>query len=225
MAGDRTGVLLELEQCCREAGIELTQDAADGMRAFWRMVLAANERINLTRITGDEEATLKHFVDSLTVLLTGRFAPGARVVDVGTGAGFPGIPLKLACPELQVLLVDATLKRVRFLETVIGHFGWGDVRAVHARAEDLARDRETAGQFDVAVARAVASLDKLVVWCLPLVSPQGHLVAMKGPDVEGELAAAEKVLRRMRAQILEVRRLELPRGAGRRTLVVVERGG
>src|SRR5690606_25176595 len=136
---ERTDVLVGLEEYCREAGIELGEAAADGMRAYWRMVLAANERMNLTRITGDLDAVLKHFVDSLTVLLTGLFSVGARVVDVGTGAGFPGVPLKLARPDLRVVLVDATLKRVRFLETVIGHFGWRDVQAVHARAEMLAR--------------------------------------------------------------------------------------
>jgi len=155
--------------------------------------------------------------------LTGLFTPGARVADVGTGAGFPGVPLKLARPDLRVLLVDATLKRVRFLESVIGHFGWRDVQAVHARAEVLARDPETAGTFDVAVARAVASLDKLVAWCVPLVRPGGHLVAMKGPDVEEELAAAERPVRRLHARVVDVRRLELPREAGRRTLVVVRR--
>src|SRR5690606_35853261 len=191
---ERTDVLVGLEEYCREAGIELGEAAADGMRAYWRMVLAANERMNLTRITGDLDAVLKHFVDSLTVLLTGLFSVGARVVDVGTGAGFPGVPLKLARPDLRVVLVDATLKRVRFLETVIGHFGWRDVQAVHARAEMLARDPETAGTFDVAVARAVASLDKVVTWSVPLVRPGGHLVAMKGPEVEDELAGAERAL-------------------------------
>nr|MBO2477212.1 16S rRNA (guanine(527)-N(7))-methyltransferase RsmG [Bacillota bacterium] len=220
---ERTDVLVGLEEYCREVGIELDEAAADGMRAYWRMVLAANERMNLTRITGDLDAVLKHFVDSLTVLLTGLFSVGARVVDVGTGAGFPGVPLKLARPDLRVVLVDATLKRVRFLETVIGHFGWRDVQAVHARAEMLARDPETAGTFDVAVARAVASLDKVVTWSVPLVRPGGHLVAMKGPEVEDELAGAERALRRMGARVADVRRLALPREAGRRTLVVVRR--
>mgnify|MGYP001033296931 CR=1 FL=1 len=223
MAGDQTNVLLDLESCCGELGIELGEGAAAGMRAFWRMVLEANAYMNLTRITADEEAVLKHFTDSLTVLLTGLLAPGCRVADVGTGAGFPGVPLKLARPDVPVLLVDATLKRVRFLETVIRRFGWSDVKAVHGRAEDLARDPAMAGAFDVATARAVASLDKLVLWCVPLLRPGGHLVAMKGPEVEDELAEAGRALARRGAAVEDVRRLELPRGAGRRTLVVIRR--
>jgi len=216
-------VLIGLEEHCRELGLELSPGAADGMREYWRMVLAANERMNLTRITSDEEATVKHFVDSLTVLLTGVFTPGVRVVDVGTGAGFPGVPLKLARPDLRLVLLDATLKRVRFLQEVVAHFGWADVEAVHGRAEELARRPGWAGAFDVVTARAVAQLDKLVTWCVPLLRPGGHLVAMKGPDVDAELKAAGKALKRLGARVAAVERLVLPKGAGRRSLVVVER--
>jgi len=218
-------VLEGLEHYCQELGIDLPPEAGAQMRAYWRLVLAANERMNLTRITGDEEATLKHFVDSLTVLLTEVFADGARVVDVGTGAGFPGVPLKIARPDLPVTLVDATLKRVRFLEEVVEHFDWRDVRVIHARAEQLARDSGEAGAFDVATARAVARLDKLVAWCVPLLRPGGYLVAMKGPDVDEEAVQAQRVLRRTGAEIADIRRLVLPREAGRRTLVVIRRLG
>lgn len=218
-------MLVGLEEFCAEMGIALAPAAAEKMRAYWRLVLAANERMNLTRITGDEEATLKHFVDSLTCLLTGVFAPGARVVDVGTGAGFPGIPVKLARPDLGLTLVDATLKRVRFLESVVEHFGWQDVQVVHARAERLAREPQSAHAFDVAVARAVAPLVRLVRWCVPLLRAGGHLVAMKGPDVDAEAAAAQGALRGQRARIASIQRLSLPQGAGRRSLVIIVREG
>src|SRR5690606_26572411 len=111
--------------------------------------------------------TLKHFVDSLTVLKTGVFERGARVVDVGSGAGFPGVPLKIARPDLSMVLLDATLKRVRFLQAVIERLGLEGMEAVHGRAEELGRRPGWAGSFDVAVARAVARLDVLVRWCMP----------------------------------------------------------
>src|SRR5690606_21114997 len=143
--------------------------------------------------------------------------------DVGSGAGFPGVPLKIARPDLSMVLLDATLKRVRFLQVVIERLGLEGVEAIHGRAEELGRRPGWAGSFDVAVARAVARLDVLVRWCMPLVKPNGCLLAMKGPDVEEELAAAERALRAARARVVRVERLALPKGAGQRNIVVVEK--
>jgi len=212
-----------LEQYAREFGVELSPAQGAALRAYWRMVLETNRYTNLTRITEDRDATLKHFVDSLTVLKTGVFERGARVVDVGSGAGFPGVPLKIARPDLSMVLLDATLKRVRFLQAVIERLGLEGMEAVHGRAEELGRRPGWAGSFDVAVARAVARLDVLVRWCMPLVKPNGCLLAMKGPDVEEELAAAERALRAARARVVRVERLALPEGAGQRNIVVVEK--
>src|SRR5690606_27339939 len=125
-----------LEQYAREFGVELSPAQGAALRAYWRMVLETNRYTNLTRITEDRDATLKHFVDSLTVLKTGVFERGARVVDVGSGAGFPGVPLKIARPDLSMVLLDATLKRVRFLQAVIERLGLEGVEAIHGRAEE-----------------------------------------------------------------------------------------
>lgn len=222
--GPEAKAMLEgLEQYAREFGVELSPAQGAALRAYWRMVLETNRHTNLTRITEDRDATLKHFVDSLTVLKTGVFERGARVVDVGSGAGFPGVPLKIARPDLSMVLLDATLKRVRFLQAVIERLGLEGMEAVHGRAEELGRRPGWAGSFDVAVARAVARLDVLVRWCMPLVKPNGCLLAMKGPDVEEELAAAERALRAARARVVRVERLALPKGAGQRNIVVVEK--
>ncbi|MFS8524299.1 MAG: 16S rRNA (guanine(527)-N(7))-methyltransferase RsmG [Limnochordales bacterium] len=214
-----------LQQYAAQIGVPLSDEQAQAMRTYWAAVLETNRHTNLTRITDDKEATLKHFIDSLSVLPTGVFGPGARVADVGTGAGFPGVPLKIARPDLQLVLIDSTLKRVRFLRSVIRLLGWDDVEAVHARAEALAADPKWAGTFDLVVARAVAKLDALANWCLPLLRPGGRLVAMKGPDVAEELKEAAGALAAGGGRLVKVERLALPEGAGRRSIVIVERTG
>jgi len=216
-------MLAGLEEYARGIGVSLGEEQAEAMRSYWRAVLETNRHTNLTRITDDKEATLKHFIDSLTVLSTGVFHRGARVADVGSGAGFPGVPLKIARPDLQVTFIDATLKRVRFLKSVIDFMGWRDAEAVHGRAEEVGRRAAWSGAFDVVVARAVAKLATLGNWCLPLVRPGGHFVAMKGPDVERELKEARSSMAAAGGRVLRVDRLALPEGAGTRSIVIVRR--
>lgn len=214
-----------LESWSDAMGIHLPEGAGEGMRSFWRLVLETNKHTNLTRITDDRDAVFKHFIDSLTVLQTGLVAPDSRVVDVGTGAGFPGIPLKIARPNLRLTLIDSTLKRVRFLQEVVKAMGWRDVEAVHGRAERLGRDKPWTGRFDVAVARAVARLDRLGPLCLPFVRPGGYFIAMKGPDMDEELRQGEAALKNAGGRVVDVVELQLPEGMGRRTLVVVAKQG
>lgn len=216
-------MLADLQRYAERVGVSLTDEQVAAMREYWRAVLETNRHTNLTRITDDRDATLKHFVDSLTVLKTGLFSEGASVVDVGSGAGFPGVPLKIARPDLRVTFVDATLKRVRFLQSVIDMFGWDDVQAVHGRAEDVGRQNGWARAFDVAIARAVAKLDVLAGWCLPFVRDGGHFIAMKGPDVDEELKSASKAFRAAGGRLVRVDKLALPDGAGERSIVIVGR--
>lgn len=216
-------MLDDLQRYAKRIGVSLTDEQVASMRTYWQAVLETNRHTNLTRITDDRDATLKHFVDSLTVLRTGLFAEGARVVDVGSGAGFPGVPLKIARPDLRIVFVDATLKRVRFLQSVIEKHNWADAQAVHGRAEDFGREKGWAGTFDVAVARAVAKLDVLAGWCLPFVRDGGHFIAMKGPDVDDELKSAGKAFRQVGGCLVRVDKLALPDGAGERSIVIVRR--
>lgn len=213
-----------LERLSGRIGVDLAEEAGRLMRRYWKLVLETNEHTNLTRITEDREAVLKHFVDSLTLLRTGLISPGARVVDVGSGAGFPGIPLKIARPDIGLLLVDSTLKRVRFVQEAAAALALKDVEALHGRAEKIGTDPGRAGTFDVATARAVARLDRLAGWCLPFVKPGGHFIAMKGPDVEEEVSDAEGALRAAGGRVAKLERLALPEGAGERTLVIVAKG-
>lgn len=216
-------MLARLPRYAEAIGVPLDDDQMEEMRTYWRAVLDTNRHTNLTRIIDDRDATLKHFIDSLTVLRTGVFQGGARVVDVGSGAGFPGVPLKIARPDLHLTLVDATLKRVRFLQSVIEKLGWSEAAAVHGRAEDLGRRAPFRAAFDVAVARAVAKLDVLTNWCLPFVRAGGHFIAMKGPDVDDELRVADAALARAGGRLVRVEKLRLPEGAGERSLIVVQR--
>lgn len=150
-------------------------------------------RFNLTRITTPEGIGVKHFLDSLAVLHAVSIPPHARMIDVGTGAGLPGLALKIARPNLALTLLDSTAKKLAFCRAVADDLGLADVRIVHARAEDAGRQAEYAGQFDIAVARAVAPLKTLLPWLIPFVRPQGLVVALKSAQVDNELPAARRV--------------------------------
>lgn len=158
------------------------------------LLLEWNENINLTAITDPEEIRIKHFEDSLTCLETGLFMPGVRVIDVGTGAGFPGLPLAMARPDISVTLLDSLKKRLLFLDEVIRVTDTQNAVTVHARAEDGGRDKKLREQFDIAVSRAVSRLSVLCEYTLPYLKVGGSLIAMKGPSAEEELAEAKKAI-------------------------------
>ena len=166
----------------------LPEGAAEQFDAFHRRLCAANEQIDLTNVTGEDEALEKHYLDSLTAL---PYLPaGARCVDVGTGAGFPGVPLLLARPDLQMTLLDALQKRIAFLTETLDDIG-ASAECVHARVEDFARERRET--YDAALSRAVAPLPILLEWLLPLVRVGGRCILWKGPAVQLEMDDAKRV--------------------------------
>ena len=167
--------------------LTLPAGAAERFAAYYRLLTERGAVMNLTAITGEEVVARLHFLDCAALL---RYAPfaGARVIDVGSGAGFPGLVLKLAEPDIRLTLLDSQQKRVEFLREACAALGLSDVVCVHARAEEAAEYRET---FDIAVSRAVARLNLLCELCLPLVRPGGVFLAMKGPDCAEEAAEAE----------------------------------
>ncbi len=154
-------------------------------------------RLNLTRLTSPSEIAVKHFLDSLAPLAVLTPPHEAAVIDVGTGAGLPGLAWKIARPDLRVTLLDSTAKKLAFCRAVADDLGMTNVQTVHARAEDAGRRPELSGAFDVAVARAVAPLERLLPWMTPFLRPGGLLVALKGANVEEELPAARPVARRL----------------------------
>jgi len=192
-------------------GFNLSEEVYLQLARFQALVLVGNEKMNLTRIVSPEDFAVKHFVDSLSLLpfLPVEKPDGARftLLDVGTGAGFPGGPLRMVRGDMGLTLLDGTRKRLDFLRGALLELGvLGEI--IHARAEDMPR-LMPARRFDVVTARAVARLDKLVGYALPLVAPGGCLLAMKGPDVVQELADARAVIKKHRAEVEAVTRVQL----------------
>ncbi len=159
------------------------------------LLLEWNKNVNLTAITDPDEIRIKHFEDSLTCLETGLFFPDAKVIDVGTGAGFPGLPLAMARPDISVTLLDSLKKRLLFLEEVIAQTDTKNAKTVHARAEDGGRDKQLREQFDIVVSRAVSRLSVLCEYTLPYLKVGGTLIAMKGPSAQEELQEAQNAIK------------------------------
>ena len=203
-----------------DKGFSLSDSQIAQMARFEDLVL--NAPMNLTAIKDSTDFAIKHFIDSLTLLpWVDKLNSNASCIDIGTGAGFPGVPLKIARPGLNITLLDSLLKRILFLRSAALEIGLGDVECVHARVEDYAKENDRV--YDMAVARAVAKLGKLVEYALPLVRPGGVFFAMKGPDVFGEIKEAEGVLEKYGAVVEGVEYVEIAPGMGRCVVVVRKR--
>ena len=202
-----------------EMGLSCTPDQLARFRAYYDLLEEKNRVMNLTAIHGEDESARLHFLDCAAPLL--RFPmDGARVIDVGSGAGFPGLPLRILSPEMRLTLLDAQLKRVGFLREVCAALGFDDVQCVHARAEETAEMRE---RFDFALARAVARLNVLAELCLPFVKVGGAFLALKGPAVSEELAEAEKAVAQLGAAVEDVFDYSLPGETLRHNIVVLRK--
>ena len=202
-------------------GIKITEEQAEQFQTYMELLLEWNEKINLTAITQPEEVVEKHFLDSLTLLSWGKLKQGAKVIDVGTGAGFPGIPLKIARPDIDLTLLDGTMKRLNFLGEVCTALKLS-ARRIHKRAEEAGLDKTMRERYDVATARAVANLPVLAEYCMPLIKMKGYFIAMKGPDAAAECAAAAGALRKLGGRLVECRNFTLPDGSAR-SLVICEK--
>ena len=199
-----------LDQVMKEYGITLTETQLAAFTAYYELLIEWNEKMNLTAITQPEEVAVKHMVDSLSCHDESVFKKGCKVIDVGTGAGFPGLPLKLLREDIELTLLDSLNKRLNFLQTVVEKNALSKVLLVHSRAEDGARKKELRERFDVAVSRAVARLNVLCELCLPYVKPGGYFVALKGAQYEQETAEAQNALKVLGAEIESVRKISLP---------------
>lgn len=214
-----------LEAGASALGLAIESAQMTAFRRYYDLLVEWNAKFNLTRITGEDEVATKHLLDSLAVLRLPASRDWRSLADIGSGAGFPGIPLRIMRPDLEVTLVEATGKKVGFLEAVISELGLSGVQALHARGEELGRKPEFREAFDAVTARAVARLNVLVEYCLPLVKVGGQFVACKGPDGGAELLEAEAGCRELGAGAAETVEFELPDDGGRRTLVVVTKAG
>ncbi len=200
-------------------GLRLDDAQLADFETYYRELIAWNRRVNLTSITDTDEVQIKHFLDSLTCLLAlGSGAGGdsdaadrrLRVVDIGAGAGFPGLPLKIVRPGWELTLLDAVGKKIAFLEHLVGVLGMKNVKAIHGRAEDLGREPGRRAGYDLALARAVADLPVLAEYALPLIRVGGIFVAQKGHDIEDELRRAQAALRQLGGRLDAIIPVSLP---------------
>lgn len=210
-----------LEAGAAALGLAIEPAQMTAFRRYYDLLIEWNAKLNLTRITGEDEAATKHLLDSLVVLRLPVSREWRKLGDIGSGAGFPGIPLRIMRPDLEVTLIEATGKKVGFLEAAISELGLSGVQAIHARGEEVGREPAFREAFDVVTARAVARLNLLVEYCLPLVRVGGQFVAYKGPEGGAELQEAEAGCRELGAGEADTVEFALPDEGGRRTLVVV----
>ncbi len=199
----------KLQQYAAEYGVTVDDIAAEKFDRYAQLLVEWNTRMNLTAITEPDDIVLKHFVDSLTAVALLPERQGIKVIDVGTGAGFPGIPFAIVRGDIQLTLLDSLNKRLTFLREVCEVLGI-NARLIHARAEEGGRKADLREQYDVATARAVAALPVLSEYCLPFVKIGGQFIAMKGPDGDAELTASKIAIDTLGAQIHGVRELTVP---------------
>lgn len=207
----REQFIIELEKL----GIKLTELQKKQLEQFYKLLITWNEKINLTRITSKEDVYLKHFYDSLTIVKVVNLEEKETLCDIGTGAGFPGIVLKIAYPHLKITLVDALQKRVNYLNEVINDLGLKDIEAIHVRGENLKE------KYDVVTARAVANIEKLLGYTMHLVKKDSIFVAMKGNITEELTVSVEKKIS-AKYEIVKIEEFQLPYENSQRSLIVIK---
>jgi 16S rRNA (guanine527-N7)-methyltransferase len=212
-----------LIQGSKSLGLELEEEEINKFIEYKNLLKEWNEKINITSITDDVEIDIKHFIDSLTPLLTGLFNGKKKIIDIGTGGGFPGLPLKIVRNELEVTLLDSLNKRIIFLNEVINSLGLGEIEAIHKRAEELSRKDEYREQYDICISRAVASLNTLSEYCIPFVKKGGYFISMKGPDVEGELKESENAIKILGGKVTDKKIITLPMSEINHSLIIIEK--
>ena len=193
------------------------------LAAYAELLKEWNEKINLTAICDDEGIATKHFLDSASALLTGYVR--GKVIDVGTGAGFPGLVLKIAKPEIKLTLLDSLNKRINFLKDVCEKVDINDVEFVHSRAEDGGKNRDYRGKFDTVVSRAVANLTVLSEWCIPFLKQGGYFLALKGPLAEQEVKDAKRAIKILGGQIEDIVEAEIPFTELKHKIIVIKKVG
>lgn len=212
-----------LRESCKKIGVELTEEQTDQFLMYYEHLIEKNKVMNLTAITEYEEVVLKHFVDSISLVKAVDLYHYEYLIDVGTGAGFPGIPLKIVFPHLNVTLLDSLNKRVLFLNEIIDKLQFKNITAIHARAEDAARNREYREQFDLCVSRAVANLSSLSEYCIPFLKKDGLFISYKSTDIDTEITNAKKAFYLLGGKYVEKKEFCLPDSDIGRSFVVIKK--
>ncbi len=202
--------------------IKLSNEQIEQLQLYYELLIEWNQKMNLTAIVDPKEVAIKHFADSLSIFNYIDLPKNAKVIDVGTGAGFPGMVMKIARPDLQITLLDSLKKRLFFLEDVLNKLSF-NVELIHDRAENAAQNIDLRESFDLAVSRAVARLNILSEYCIPFVRISGYFAAMKGPEAQPEIQAAKNAIQILGGKISKINEFELYENGGGRTIVQVEK--
>lgn len=219
----------DFQKKCEKFGIYLSDEQITMFMDYYELLIEWNSFMNLTAITDFDEVVLKHFVDSLAIYQADIFQKAlsenfeVSLIDIGTGAGFPGIPLKIVFPKFKILLLDSLNKRVRFLDKIIGELCLDNIEAVHGRAEDLAKSEIYREQYDFCVSRAVANLSTLAEFCVPFVKRGGYFISYKSEKVKEELSAGKKAIEILGGLPEDILDYRLPDSDIKRSLVVIKK--
>lgn len=211
----------EIKKYAEKISITLQDKQINQFYDYMNLLLEWNSKINLTAITKPEEVIVKHFIDSITI--SENIGRHAKLVDVGTGAGFPGIPLKIIRPDIEVTLLDSLNKRILFLEEVIKKLSLEKIEAVHARVEEFGRNKKIRESFDIATSRAVANMAVLAEYMLPLIKIKGLCVMMKGSQIEEELKQSKNAVSVLGGKVERVDTFELPLTDIKRTIITISK--
>lgn len=190
---------------------------------FYKLLEEWNYKIDITKIINEEEVFIKHFLDSLLITKSGVIEKNQKIIDVGTGGGFPGIPLKIYSPSSEIVLLDSLKKRINFLEVVIDELELDKITAVHGRAEEVARKEEYREKFDIATSRAVANMSTLLEYNLPFIKVGGYFIAMKGPNYKDELKESMGAIKTLGGVLDKTIEYKLPYNYGDRSLIIVKK--
>ncbi|MFC1961212.1 16S rRNA (guanine(527)-N(7))-methyltransferase RsmG [Chloroflexota bacterium] len=204
-------------------GLEITPEQQQAFKIMAAQLVEWNQHVNLTAITAPDQIEIRHYLDSLSVLRAVRPSKGCRVIDVGTGAGFPGLPLKIVRPKINLTCLEATGKKVEYIQHVVNRIGLSGVSVLHGRAEEVGQQPAHREQYDVALARAVARLPVLAEYMLPLLKVGGKMIALKGESAAQEIGTAENALQLLGGEMRQLIPIELPEVAETHYLVLLEK--
>jgi 16S rRNA (guanine(527)-N(7))-methyltransferase GidB len=212
-----------LKDSLEKMGISLSENQTQQFFDYKSLLVEWNEKMNLTAITDEREVIIKHFVDSISILSEVKIEEGAEIIDVGTGAGFPGLPVKIIRPDLKVTLLDSLNKRIGFLDEVCTQLGLENVDNIHSRAEDGGQSPMLREKFDYCLSRAVANLAVLSEYCLPFVKVGGMFVSLKGPDAVQEIKDAEIAIKKLGGEVERVIKIEIPNSDITHSLIIIKK--
>ena len=203
--------------------VKIEEYQAEKFYEYMKLLIEWNEKINLTAITEPNDIILKHFIDSATI--EQYIKPSSNVIDIGTGAGFPGIPLSILREDLNITLMDSLNKRIKFLDEVIKEIKLKSTDTIHSRAEELGRDKQYRAKFDIATSRAVASLNVLLEYMIPFVKVGGYCICMKGSNIEEEVENSKKAMKLLNCKVEKIVKFDLPGTDYGRNIVIVKKIG